>query len=121
MQLRRLFGIGYLARRLVRELGGLREGLAEQNRLLARLADQFAPIPPPAEDLARTTSADHLDDREMGVILAYIDRCRHDLGRDPSDDEILAYLADERTQDLQARLAEAAGAVRGARPSGSRR
>lgn len=105
-RLRSLAG-ALLLRRLSRSLDGVRAELAQQNALLARLTDHFCPLPPPLErDLVRAdTGVTHLDPIEMGLSLDYIEKTRADTGHVPDEEEILVYLADEKTRDLQTRLA----------------
>ena len=88
-------------RRVLRTLGAVETQLAEQNALLRRLADHFAPVvPAPPEDLARHTSVDFLNETEAGRVIDYIDKTLRDTGRAPTEDEIIQYLADEATQSL---------------------
>ena len=105
----RWIGLGLLGRGILRELGGIRQALVEQNRLLLRLAEHLAPTVAEVslEEIRVATGIDHLNDREMGFVLQYVDRCRRDLGREPSEEEILVYLADESTHALQSQGREA--------------
>lgn len=105
MRIPRLLAAGFLFRRLARTLDRLDQHLIEQNALLARLVDHLAPVPPLAEDVRTTTAIDFLNETEAGLVLTYIERTIHEVGRQPTEDEILAYLADEATTDLHARLA----------------
>lgn len=96
-----------LLRTLAREVAALRKTTEQQTLLLERLADRFAPLPPTstAQDArAAGTGVDYLDVAEANLVQAYVDKMARDLGRTPTDDEILTYLADEKTIDLQARL-----------------
>lgn len=106
MRLPKILALGLLGRRALSELTGIREQLAQQNALLARLANHFAPIAPRTDqaDVLATTGVDHLDPIEAGIVLDYVERTRHDTGHEPNGDEILTYLADERTTDLHARM-----------------
>jgi hypothetical protein len=106
----RRIGLGLLGRRLARELTGIRSALDDQNRLLTRLADRFAPRPAAqsSEDIRTLTGVDHVDQVELGLVLDYIARTRATTGHEPTEDEILCYLADEKTTDLHARLTERA-------------
>lgn len=107
MKFLRQLGAGLLARRTLKALERIESHLAQQNRLLIRLADHFAPAfedqPEPAG-----VGVDYLNPQEAGVVLDYIDRTTRDTGRSPTEEEILRYLADEATVDLQARM-EAGG------------
>jgi hypothetical protein len=107
MRIPRLVAVGLLARRLTRTLEAIDRHLVDQNVLLTRLVDHLAPVPPPGEDVRTASAIDYLNQTEAGLVLSYIERTVHELGRQPTEDEILAYLADEATTDLQARLAGA--------------
>jgi len=97
-----------LLRRISRDLDRLVEGLAAQNALLARLVDRLAPeaSAPDRVLLHADTGLSHLDDAEAGRALAFVERTSRATGHIPDDDEVLSYLADERTTDLAARLTE---------------
>jgi len=101
----RIFSGRWTYRRLVRELAGIRAALEAQNTLLTRLAGALAPEVPAASpaDLAET-GVGWVDPAEQALVDAYRERTRRDTGREPSEDEILIYLADERTIDLHERL-----------------
>jgi hypothetical protein len=105
MRIPRLLAAGFMLRRLAKTLDRIDQHLREQNTLLTRLADQLAPLPPTAEDLSTQTSIDFLNAHEAGLVLGYMERTLRDVGRQPTEGEILSYLADEATIDLQARLA----------------
>ena len=106
MSLRRVFAFGLLARRLLRAFEDRNRLVAEQNRLLARLADHFSPEPPAVDRATVTTDTgiSHLDATELAAALEFVARQRAATGHEPTDDEILTYLADEKTVDLQQRL-----------------
>jgi hypothetical protein len=106
----RVLGLGYTVRRALQELTAVRLQLTRQNDLLERLANRFAPQDPitSPEEIRATTGVDYLDATEAGIVLDYIERTRQDLGREPEGDEILAYLADEKTTDLHRRLKDRA-------------
>lgn len=108
-------------RATVRALTGIEQRLAEQNQLLTRLADHWAPKAPTetAEEPAVATGVSFLDPDEQARALAYRDRLTHETGRPPTDEEILTFLADGETQDLAARL-DAREAEILARPRGRR-
>jgi hypothetical protein len=86
-------------------LGSVDDRLAEQNSYLKRLADHFAPEPDPAPVNSREQGVDFLNPVEAAVVQDYVAKTMTDTGREPSEDEILRYLADEKTVDLQSRLA----------------
>lgn len=113
-RLRRWASGGVLLRRLLRELQGLNRAQAQQTQLLARLVEVFAPRPPADladRELAARTGVDHLDSVEASVALDYVARTHRDTGRTPTDEEILEFLADEATLDLQERLQQRAEAI----------
>ena len=94
-------------RRTLRTLDRIATALETQTLLLSRLVDYLAPLPPPAPDpdlLLRTRSIDHVDEQELLLAQAYADRMRSQTGHEPSDEEILQFLADEQTHALHARL-----------------
>jgi len=102
----RTLQLGLLFRRVSRQLDRIGEALTAQNVLLARLADHFAPIPPPTEDLQHHTSIDFLNQVEAAQVLDYIGRYTEEQGIAPTEDEVLRYLADEATTDLHERMKE---------------
>lgn len=108
MKLRQLVSVGWLARRVVGELRGIREALQRQNELLERLAVRFAPTLPTADrdEIGRDTGISHLNADELALALDYSARVERDTGLQPTDDQVLSYLADERTTDLHERLSE---------------
>jgi len=96
---------GLLLRTIAKELGGIRLQLTRQTDLLERLATLY--IPPQAETTAATsreTGVSYLDPVEAGLVMDYVERTTQDTGRAPSEDEILTFLADEKTVDLQTRI-----------------
>lgn len=105
MKLRLLPGI-FIIRRLVRELSGIREQLTRQTDLLARLADHVAPQLPTVdrETVAAETGLSFMDPVDMSLALSFSERLERDTGHPPTDEELVAYLADEKTVDLHARL-----------------
>ena len=101
MKIIRTIQNSFMLRKVLRTLSAVETQLREQNMLLARLADHFAPVlPAPPEDLARHTSVDFLNETEAGRVIDYIDKTLRDTGRAPTEDEIIQYLADEATQSL---------------------
>jgi hypothetical protein len=98
----------FLLRRLSRDLAGIRDQLARQTDLLQRLADHFAPADPVTDraTVSAETGVDYVDATDQLLIQQYIARTQADTGHTPTDDEILSYLADEKTHDLHTRLIE---------------
>jgi hypothetical protein len=96
-----------LFRRLARDLGAIAAALQDQNRLLTRLADRLAPADPPTErvEVRAETGVSHLDVNDAYLAQRFIERTQRDTGHIPDDDEVLIYLADEKTHDLHQRLA----------------
>lgn len=114
----RLFRGGFLLRTLVQELRGIHQQLARQNDTLERLIAIYAPtaLPsslPAAGDLSGT-GVSYLDAAETALVLDYASKVMRDTGRAPTEEEILSYLADEKTQSLQQRLKDRAAAADGA-------
>ena len=91
-------------RHLVRSLDRIGSALDQQNRLLLRLADHLAPEMPVSA--APEDSVSYTNEQDILLSLDYIERTRAQTGHTPSDEEVIAYLADERTQALQSRLNE---------------
>jgi hypothetical protein len=96
----------FLIRRLVAELRGIREQLTAQTAMLTRLADHLAPQPLAVDrtTIAEETGLDYVDPVDQALAQQYVARTVSDTGHTPTDDEILSYLADEKTVDLHARL-----------------
>jgi hypothetical protein len=104
MRLRLLPGL-FLLRRLIRELSGIREQLTQQTALLARLTQQIAPqLPTVDRETLAETGLSFVDPIDQSLLLAYSARMERDTGHSPTDDELVTYLADEKTLDLHARL-----------------
>jgi len=95
-----------LLRRLARDLTVLTATLREQTALLARLVDRLAPVDPPADRglVREDTGVSHLDVHDAVLASDFIARTARTTGHVPDDDEVLIYLADEKTVDLHARL-----------------
>jgi hypothetical protein len=104
-RLLRLPGL-WILRSLIRELRGIREQLTRQGDLLEQLAARYAPQPPVTdrETVARETGLDYVDPIDQALIQQYRERTESATGHAPTDDEILSYLADEKTKDLHERL-----------------
>jgi hypothetical protein len=96
----------FLLRALVRELGQIRQLLAIQTQILGRLADRFAPITPETDPavVKAETGVDYTDSSDQYLIQEYAARTYTATGHLPTDDEVLSYLADEKTRDLHQRL-----------------
>ena len=99
---------GLLLRRMLREFSRIADALEQQNGLLTRLADHLAPVEPVTDrgQVRADTGVSHLDVDEMWLAAGYVERTQRDTGHVPDDEEILTYLADEKTTDLHRRLAE---------------
>ncbi len=101
----------------MRELSGIREQLEQHTRLLARLVDHFSPreaagaadgpdaSAAPAESWGGVS---FLDPIEASLVEDYAQKTERDIGRPPTEDEVLVWLADEKTLDLHRRLKERA-------------
>ena len=96
----------FLLRRLIGELTGIREQLTLQTGLLVRLAAQIAPVPPVVDRavVAEETGLSFVDPVDQALLLDYAHRTERDTGHSPTDDELVTYLADEKTLDLHTRL-----------------
>lgn len=101
---------GLLLRRVLQELSGIRQALRRQGDALERLAQQFAPLGDAkaprnanATEVA-DTGVSHLDVVDAGLVEDYVARVQRETGHTPEGDEILAYLADEKTLALAERL-----------------
>jgi hypothetical protein len=82
----------------------------QQTALLARLADHFAPVlaPPSPADRATIkaeTGVSWADSDDIALADAFAVRQAAHTGHTPDEDEVLIYLADEKTRDLSERLA----------------
>lgn len=82
--------------------------MGEQNVLLTRIADYLAPVEPLRDprELKGTTGIDHLDATELALVDQFVARTETEQGYTPTEEEILSFLADERTIDLHVRLRE---------------
>lgn len=103
MKFLRGFQFGRLALRSLKTLASIDARLAEQNTYLARIADHIAPQHS-AEEAPAHVGVDYLNASEAAVVLEYIDRTQSETGRPPTEPEIMRYLADEATIDLQQRM-----------------
>jgi hypothetical protein len=99
-----------LLRAIARDLATIASTLKDQTFLLARLADRFAPPPieqSPADraTIKADTGVSHLDVDDAAFADYIVARAQASTGHTPDEDEILIALADEKTTDLQERLA----------------
>lgn len=95
------WALGLLGRRLLATHTRMADALDRQNVLLARIADHLAPAaatPDTEDDLRRTTGPQHLDERELAIVLDFHEAIRRTHGRDPSDAEVVEYLAWDETR-----------------------
>lgn len=97
----------WLLRSVARDLADVASSLRAQNLLLLRLADRFAPLDPPTthKEVATDTGVSHLDPDELLLAMRYTARTHEQTGHLPDDEEVLIYLADEKTRSLAERLA----------------
>jgi hypothetical protein len=93
-------------RRVSRDLTDIAGSLRLQTALLTRLTDRYAPVDPPTErrDVREDTGVSTFDPIDAVLAQDYIDRTYQDTGHVPDDEEVLIYLADEKTVDLHQRL-----------------
>jgi hypothetical protein len=92
----------------LRALTGIHRELQRQNLLLERLANHFVPALPTADHatVRADTGVSYLDPTETALAYDYIARTKRDTGAEPTDEDVLIYLADEKTRDMHLRLAE---------------
>lgn len=107
---KRIAGLLYL-RRLTRSLDAIAASLDRQGALLLRLVDAVAPAAPADTPADRTavredTGVSYLDPQEAYLAAQYVARTQQDTGHIPTDEEIMIYLADEKTRDLAQRLSQ---------------
>jgi hypothetical protein len=92
MTLRDQFALPLLLRSVTKIGKSIDQRLAEQNTYLRRLADHVAPqleieIVDPA-----VRSVDFSEDQVQGKVLAFVDRFVRDIGREPTEDEVIQHL-----------------------------
>lgn len=107
----RRFAAALLLRRISADLARIALALDAQTQLLGRLADRFAPAvltqsPSDRATVTADTGVTHLDPVDAGLALDFIARTQTATGHIPDDEEILIYLADEKTHDLATRLSQ---------------
>lgn len=86
------------SRRALRALDRIAVALEAQTALLTRMASVVAPVPVEPQELVGTGPS-FLDEQEQGRVLDFVRRTHEATGQVPTDDQILAWLADELTQD----------------------
>lgn len=91
-------------RRTVKTLDAIERHLAEHNRLLGALVERFAPpeLSLTAEQqkgaAPRETSVDHFDPVEGVLAAEFIAKQQHEFGRTPTEEEVIAHLAELMNQ-----------------------
>lgn len=99
MSLRRKVNALWNTRTAVKALTRIADGLAEQNALLARLADQFAPLTPP--ETAPRIDQDptlYLNETELAAVLEYQAKVREQTGKDLDDEDLVVWLAERENR-----------------------
>ena len=98
----------FFLRTLAKHLSAIVERLDQQNAILLRLAEQIAPQPSATDPatIAAETGVEYVDPIDQDLLQRYSERIYQDTGHVPTDDELLIYLADEKTHDLHIRLQE---------------
>jgi hypothetical protein len=102
----------FLLRRLLRSLDRIGSALEAQTELLAILTARFAPEAVAASP-AEPGDVSFADAEDIVLGLRFVEQTRETTGHTPSDEEVLEYLADEKTRDLQERLNQRAEALKG--------
>jgi hypothetical protein len=97
MSLRGFLGSITRTRGTLRSLAAIAVSLGSIADSLKRLADQAAPQ---HADAPSTTSVDYLNVQEAIAVQAFAAQVQKDLGREPTEDEILRHLAYAATQDF---------------------
>jgi len=91
---------GLLLRQLLKSVDRLGDQLVEQNKILLRLVEKVAPEIPQEPVSKGSRSVDYSQDREQAKILEYIERTQRDVGREPTEEEVVAYITG-RTLDVE--------------------
>lgn len=81
-----------LLRQLSRGIHSVDSRLAEQNRYLKRLADKFAPELTGVPVDQQIRSVDYSEDLQQARTLEYMEKTLKDLGREPTEEEIVNFL-----------------------------
>jgi hypothetical protein len=102
------FSSAIYLRRVSTHLGEIAAALDRQTAVLTRLADHFCPVRPVPDrrTLAADSGVSFLDPVDASLALDFVARTARDTGHTPDEDEILTYIADEKTTDLHKRLVE---------------
>lgn len=97
-----------LLRRGVQALDRLADAVDRQTLLLEKLATHLLPVIPTAASKVELsdTGVSYHDPLEAAITEEYVERVTREMGRAPTEEEILSYLADEKTVSLHARLKE---------------
>lgn len=82
------------SRHLLKTLDRLADATDQQATALTRLADFFCGpvLPAPTPDDLKTTGVSYSRDSEQARLLEYVERVHRDTGRDPTEEELVAYL-----------------------------
>ena len=94
MKLLDQLSLSVLLRQFIRATQRVETQLTEHNRLLTRLADRFAPTLDQTPVDPASHSVDYTEDRHLGRVLDYIDQTRRDVGREPTEEEVIRFLED---------------------------
>lgn len=107
IKVKRLLGARYLLG-LHRGLTRVASALEAQTVVLERLADRLAPVDPPTDraEVKIDTGVSYLDPIDAELAQNYVARTFEQTGHMPDEDEVLIYLADEKTTDLHTRLVQ---------------
>lgn len=81
-------------RRLLKDLHRIADAKESIARSLQRLADRFAPeaIDQPEEQIRQHSAVSYSRDEEQAKILDFVTRLERDLGREPTEQEIVDHL-----------------------------
>lgn len=82
---------------IIGALNSISDQLAEQNTLLRRIADQFAPIIPAASEAdLQTTGPNFSRDHEQAALLEFMETFDQRVGRPPNEAEIEAWMDEQQ-------------------------
>lgn len=92
-----------LLKTMVKTLRLLNEKLNEQNVILKRIADRIAPevLQEPVEQGIR--SVDYSEDVQQALLIEFTEKHLRDLGRPPTDDEMIEHLDEIAERTAKAR------------------